>query len=397
MPTGKNETFADHFSRLPLENWKAKSREGTSAAEIERILAVGNARTMEEFAALLSPLARDHYLEDIAQASQRLSRQYFGRTIRLFAPLYLSNECVNICEYCGFSRHLDIPRLTLPVERVVREAKLLADQGFRSLLLVAGEHPRQVSSGYVEECVRALRPFIPSIALELGPVRIPQYLPMVNAGAEALIVYQETYHEPTYREMHKAGPKKRFPFRLESPERAYAAGFRRLGIGALYGLYDWLHESLALAAHADYLRRRCWRAQLQLSLPRMRPMAGEFAPRADFPDRCFVQVLCALRLFLPHAGLVLSTREPAALRDALIPMGITHMSAGSCTEPGGYEASRSKAETEHAGEQFAISDERTPAEVEQVILQSGYEPVWKDYDTALGEEVLEEAMAEDHS
>ncbi|MCH8476123.1 MAG: 2-iminoacetate synthase ThiH [Opitutales bacterium] len=379
------QTFSEYFPQLPLSEWVAKARENTSAGEIEAILSRGHIRNLEEFAALLSPLAAREYLEPMAALSKKITEQYFGKTIRLFAPLYLSNECVNICQYCGFSRHLDIPRLTLPVNRVVKEAEILAEQGFRSLLLVAGEHPRQVSSGYVEECVKALRPFIPSIALELGPVRTPQYLPMVNAGAEALIVYQETYHEATYKEMHTSGPKKRFPFRLDSPERAYDAGFRRLGIGALYGLYDWLHETLALAAHADYLKRRCWRAQLQISLPRMRPIVGEFSPRDQISDRSFVQVLCALRILLPHAGLVLSTREPAALRDSLIPLGITTMAAGSVTEPGGYEASRSPAETQHAGEQFAISDERSPAEVEAVIRAKGFEPVWKDYDAALGD------------
>lgn len=377
-------SFAEVFSRLPLEAWTAKAKEGTTAREIEAILGRGEIRHPGEFAALLSPLAGDHYLEPMAALAQRLTRQHFGRTMRLFAPLYLSNECINVCTYCGFSRHLDIPRLTLPVERVVREARILADKGFRSLLLVAGEHPRQVSSGYVEECVKALRPFIPALALELGPVRTPQYLPMVRAGAETLVVYQETFHEPTYRELHTSGPKKRFDFRLDSPERAYAADFRRLGIGALFGLYDWTYEALGVAAQADYLRRRCWRAQLQLSLPRMRPATGAFSPRYPFPDRAFVQVLCALRIYFPFAGLVLSTREPPALRDALIPLGITHLSAGSVTEPGGYEVTRNRADQVHAGEQFAVSDERSPAEMAAVLERLGYEPVWKDYDQTLG-------------
>lgn len=377
-------TFYDEFQKIPLDKLVEKSRFGTTAGEIEKILGRGEVRHLTEFAALLSPLAGSQYLEEMASLAQRLTRQYFGQTMRMFAPLYLSNECINICEYCGFSRHLDIPRLTLPVDRVVKEARILADQGFRSLLLVAGEHPRQVSSGYVEECVKALRPMIPSLALELGPVRTPAYRPMVEAGAETLVVYQETFHEPTYRELHTSGPKKRFDFRLESPERAYAADFRRLGIGALFGLYDWVYEALGVAAQTDYLRRRCWRAQLQLSLPRMRPATGAFAPRDRFPDRAFVQVLCALRIFFPFAGLVLSTREPPALRDALIPLGITHMSAGSVTEPGGYGATRNRADEVHAGEQFSVSDERSPAQIADVLRRRGYEPVWKDYDQALG-------------
>jgi 2-iminoacetate synthase len=208
-------------------------------------------------------------------------------------------------------------RVTLTVDEVVREARSLKEKGFRNILLVAGEHPKFVSSGYMAECVAALHAEMPSISLEVGPMETKEYRPLVEAGADGLVVYQETYDRTVYAEMHTAGPKRDFAWRLETPERAYAAGFRRLGIGALYGLADWRREAIAVAAHAEHLLRNCWKAQLTISLPRLRPCAGEFQPLTQMSDRELAQLVCAFRLFLPDAGLVLSTREPAKLRDGL--------------------------------------------------------------------------------
>jgi 2-iminoacetate synthase len=228
-----------------------------------------------------------------------------------------------------------------------------------------------------------------------------EYRPIVQAGAEGLVVYQETYDRGVYDDMHTAGPKKNFDWRLETAERAYAAGFRRLGIGALYGLADWRYEAICVAAHADYVLRNCWKAYVTISLPRLRPCAGEFQPLTHMTDRDLAQLVCAFRLMFPDVGLVLSTREQAKLRDGLIPLGITLMSAGSHTEPGGYTgagkehihhtergrivelgASEWAADT-HATGQFEIADERSPQEVAELIRKLGYEPVWKDWDAAL--------------
>src|SRR5438128_7477803 len=215
--------------------------------------------------------------------------------MRLFAPLYLSNECINSCRYCGFSRENPILRVTLSVGEVVKEARHLAAAGFRQLLLVAGEHPKFVNRDYLAECIRALRDDFSSISIEVAPMETEDYVPMVEAGAEGLVVYQETYDRAIYDQLHLAGPKKDFGWRLACPERAYDAGFRRIGIGALFGLADWRREALALAAHLDFLLRRCWKAQLTVSLPRLRPCAGNFQPRFSLPDREFVQLVCALR------------------------------------------------------------------------------------------------------
>ena len=396
-------SFVGEFNRLPQDDLFRQSLMA-SAPAVEDSLRKDRL-SLADFANLISP-AGAQLLEPLCRRSQALTQQRFGRVIRLFAPLYLSNECINNCKYCGFSRDNPILRVTLSVEEVAREAQALKDKGFRNLLLVAGEHPKFVSGGYLAECTAALHATIPSVSLEVGPMETDEYRPIVEAGADGLVVYQETYDRAIYADMHTAGPKRNFDWRLETPERAYAAGFRRLGIGALYGLADWRREAMAVAAHADYLLRNCWKSQLTISLPRLRPCAGEFAPPTTMSDRELAQLVCAFRLFLPDVGLVLSTREPAKLRDGLIPLGVTLISAGSHTEPGGYTgAGREKihhtergrivelaagasewASNGHATNatgQFEIADERSPDEVADLIRRLGYEPVWKDWDSAL--------------
>ena len=397
-------SFVSQFNQLPIGEWMTRAHSANSSA-VQKVLEKPRL-TLSDFPELLS-LAASASLETMSQRSQELTRQRFGKVIRFFAPLYLSNECINNCKYCGFSRDNAILRVTLNPEEVAVEARALKAQGFRHILLVAGEHPKFISTTYLAECVAVLQSEIPGISLEIGPMETEDYRPLVAAGAEGLVVYQETYDRLVYDEMHTAGPKKNFDWRLETPERAYEAGFRRLGIGALFGLSDWRVEALALAAHADYLLRHCWRAQLTLSLPRLRPHAGEFEPLTSLSDRELVQLICAFRLVFPDVGLVLSTREPATLRDNLIPLGITHMSAGSHTEPGGYtgagkdnihrtqrgriipladgasEFAPQPARATNATGQFDIADDRTPLEVAAMVSRLGYEPVFKDWDTAL--------------
>jgi 2-iminoacetate synthase len=349
------------------------------------------------FARDLAPVDHDQ-LEDMAVRARALTRRHFGKAVRLFAPLYLSNECINSCAYCGFSRENAILRVTLEAEQVRAEARHLAAQGFRNILLVAGEHPKFVSNGYLEEILRTLAPEIPSLSIEVAPMETSDYLPLVRAGAEGLIVYQETYHRPTYARLHTAGPKKDYDWRLACPERGHSAGFRRIGIGVLFGLWDWREEAIALAAHLDHLLRTCWKAHLTVSFPRLRPAAGGFHPTHPLHDREFVQLLCAFRLHFPRIGIVLSTREPAALRDAVSPLGVTMMSAGSHTEPGGYTGlgrdnlhltvrgralSCDTPEDALATEQFSTSDQRTPEEVATRLRQLGLDPVWKDWDRAI--------------
>ncbi len=397
-------SFVAEFNSLPLATLVKKSL--ATSASTAREAAAKDKFSLVDFAALISPAAAEN-LEALGQRAHTMTQQRFGKTIRLFAPLYLSNECVNNCSYCGFSRDNAILRVTLSIEEVLREAAELKSQGFRNVLLVAGEHPKFVSNNYLRDCIAALHADWPSVSLEVGPMETEEYLPLVAAGADGLVVYQETYDRKVYAQMHTAGPKRNFDWRLETPERAYAAGFRRLGIAPLYGLADWRYEALSLAAHADYLLRHCWKAAVTISLPRLRPCAGEFEPLTHMSDRELAQVICAFRIMFPDVGIVLSTRETPKLRDGLIPLGITMMSAGARTEPGGYTGA-GKEKIHHtergiikeialgasewapqenrptnATGQFNIGDERPAQEVAELIRKLGYEPVWKDWDPAL--------------
>ena len=358
---------------------------------------------VRRFMALLEPVD-DARLEAMAQESRRLTRLHFGRTIRLFAPIYLSNECINNCKYCGFSRDNPIIRTTLTVDEVVQEARYLHGLGLRSILLVAGEHPKFVSDGYMQECLDALHSFIPSLGLEIGPLPDDRYAEIVRHGAEQLAVYQETYNREVYETLHTAGMKKNFNWRLDCPERAYQGGFRRIQIGALFGLSPWRREAMALAVHLDYLQKHCWKSALSVAFPRMRPYAGnyEYEPDPDLmlDDRHFVQLMAALRICFPKIGMSISTREPAPMRNALMHLGMTHMSVIARTEPGDYpgvgtaaahltvRGNRVDLPDDRKGnckatEQFEISDQRTPEQVVGAIRNAGLEPVWKDWDAAL--------------
>jgi 2-iminoacetate synthase len=341
-------------------------------ADVDRALTTTRP-TVADFAALLSPAAAPR-LEDLAQAAHRTTIRRFGRTIHLFAPLYLSSECVSTCTYCGFSAGNEIARRTLTPDEVRAEAHVLLERGFRHLLLVAGEHARIVSKDYLVDCVRALAPEVPSLSVEVQVWDTDTYRRLVDAGCEGLVVYQETYDRDTYAAVHRKGKKRNYEWRLSAPDRGAGAGMRKLGVGALLGLHaDWRSDALATAVHAHALIKRWWRCEVSVALPRLRPAAGGYEPHDPVDDRDFVQLLCALRLFLPDVGISLSTRESPEFRDALVPLGVTHMSAGSHTEPGGY------ADPSDAEPQFAVSDERSPADVAAALRAAGYDPVWKDW------------------
>ena len=397
-------SFATEFNSLPLNGLVKRSLDTSATAARESFRRP--TLTLRDFAHLISPAAAE-LLEPMSARAQQLTRQRFGKVVRLFAPLYLSNECINNCKYCGFSRDNAILRVTLSVEEVRREAQALLGQGFRNILLVAGEHPKFVANTYLRECIAALHEDVPSVSLEVGPMETEDYRPLVAAGADGLVVYQETYDRKVYADMHTAGPKRNFDWRLDTPERAYAAGFRRLGISPLYGLADWRYEAVSVAAHAAYLLRKCWKANVTISLTRLRPCAGEFQPLTHISNRELAQLMCSFRLMFPDVGLVLSTRETPKMRNGLIPLGVTLLSAGSHTEPGGYTGAgrdnlhhtergrvvaldgassnyaASPGRPTGATEQFHIADERSPQEVAEELRRLGYEPVWKDWDMAL--------------
>jgi 2-iminoacetate synthase len=366
-------TFLDEISRYDYRT-VLRTIEGKTVRDVDRALAADRLRP-EEFMSLLSPAAQER-LEEMAQRAHRTTVQRFGRNILLYAPLYISNECSNGCRYCGFSAGNKVPRRTLTPEEVETEALVLHNQGFRHLLLVTGELPRAIDTERLAAAVRRIRHLFSSVAIEVWPMEEDGYRQVVAAGVDGLTIYQETYDRELYAEMHPFGRKRDFDWRLLTPERGGTAGMRRVGIGSLLGLGQHRAEGFFVGLHALHLSKHFWRSHVSVSFPRIRPADGGFAPLNPVSDPDFVQLICALRLLLPDAGLVLSTRESARLRDHLIPMGITQMSAGSCTAPGGY------ATKDESTQQFAIDDDRTPEEVSRVIRSKGYEAAWKDWDEA---------------
>jgi len=331
---------------------------------------------LADFMALLSPAAAP-FLEQMAKRAQQLTRQRFGRAIRIFAPLYLSNKCQNICTYCGFSLDNKIPRKTLSAVEIEAEASVLKQYGFEQILLVTGEAAKEVNTDYFVRTIHQLKKRFAQISLEVQPLFQQEYEKLHAAGAYGVTVYQETYHRPTYKDYHLKGRKANFDFRLATAERACRAGIRKIGMGVLLGLQNWRVDSCMTMAHLRFMRKQYWQTQYSLSFPRLRPAEGALPPAFPVSDRELLQLILAYRICDPDLDISLSTRESESFRDHLIHLGITTMSAGSKTNPGGYSAARDSLE------QFEISDDRPVAEICEMMKNAGYDPVFKDWDPAL--------------
>jgi 2-iminoacetate synthase len=328
----------------------------------------------EDLMALLSPCAED-CLETMAQRAHDLTVQHFGRTMLLFTPMYLSNHCVNQCAYCGFNVKNDIPRKKLTIEETRKEAGYLASKGFRHILILTGESRVHTSVGYISEMVDVLKEYFTSVSIEVYPLEEKEYSTLISHGVDGMVLFQETYDEEVYDRVHIAGPKKNYRFRLDAPERAAKAGMRTVNIGALLGLKDWRTEAYLVGLHAKYLRDRYPDCEISISVPRIRDHAGKFNSTIPISDKNLVQMIVALRNFLPRVGITLSTRESATLRDHLIPLGITKMSAESDTSVGGHTVYGS----DQTSGQFEISDKRSLDEIKKELLQRGYQPIMKDW------------------
>ncbi len=359
------------------QNWQKRFGQ-VSSNDVERALSESAGYySLKKLLALISPAAED-YLEEMAQSAQQLTIQRFGRTIRLYAPLYLSSYCINSCRYCGFNRINECERTRLTVEQAVGEAELLADEGFTDILLVSSEDREFINTDYLAELAGKLREKFSSVSIEIYQGSGAEYAKLFAAGIEGVTLYQETYDRKAYRYYHPAGPKSDYDGRIQCPDSIAAAGMREVGLGVLLGLTDWRVEILALAEHAHYLMKRYWQSHVSFSFPRLRPASDVNGSQFRYPvaDKNLAQMIVALRLCFADAGLVLSTRERAGLRDHLIKLGITRISAGSRTSPGGYSGRT------NAVEQFEIDDNRSPAQVASMIKKQGFEPVWKDWDAA---------------
>ncbi|XZF15477.1 2-iminoacetate synthase ThiH [Chitinophagaceae bacterium MMS25-I14] len=329
-------------------------------------------RDLEDFKALISPAALP-FLEEMAQLSQKLTQKRFGRTIQMYVPLYLSNECQNICTYCGFSLDNKIKRRTLTGAEILQEAAFLKAQGFDHVLLVTGEANKTVGIEYFQQAIRILKPHFANISIEVQPLDTEDYATLVNEGLHAVLVYQETYNREHYKLHHPKGKKSNFDYRLQTPDRLGAAGIHKAGLGTLIGLEDWRTDNFFTALHLDYLQRKYWQTRYSISFPRLRPAEGLIEPKVVITDRELVQLICAWRIFNEELELSISTREDAHFRNHIIQLGVTSMSAGSATNPGGYTVAPESLE------QFEIDDSRSPEEVAAMLLQKGYTPVWKDW------------------
>lgn len=366
-------TFSTLFPTLPIEQWVSDSLQASDTLITTTLYK--HQWTLQDLPALLSPQAGT-YIEDLAQHAHRITQQRFGNVMQLFIPMYISNVCYNSCSYCGFSMENDYKRITLTSEEILKEGMLLKNKGFQHLLILTGEAEKS-SVGYIEHAIKLLHPHFSSIGIEIQPLSIEDYKKMMSAGCDSLTVYQETYHRESYATYHKAGRKKNFDYRLDTPDRGGKAGFYKLNIGALMGLYDWRYEAMALAFHLDYLQKTYWQTKYSVSFPRIRDMVGVFTQTYDITDAELTQLICAFRMIFPDLGITLSTREEPYLRDHLFKLGITTMSAESNTSPGGYSGK------EESEKQFEISDHRSLNEIKTLLLQNGYEPVMKDWDRNL--------------
>ncbi len=358
---------------LPSTKERQQLVMASTRRDVERALTASRP-SERDLAALLSPAAAD-YLQAMAARSAEITAQRFGRTIQIYAPVYLSNFCANKCTYCGFSADNSIQRQVLTMEEAEQEAMILHKRGFNHILLVSGEAPGKLDVQYLETLAARLKQRFAAISIEVQPLAADEYARLFAAGITSVAIYQETYDRETYSRVHPSGPKRDFDFRLETPARAAGAGMRETGIGVLLGLAEWRSDSLALGLHLRWLRKKYWRTAFTVSFPRLRPAEGNFKPEIPVSETNLSQLLFALRIFDPDAGLILSTREEVRFRDGMIGLAPTRYSAGSCTAPGGY--GNPELET---GKQFSIGDQRTIDQVCDAIKAKGYDPVRKDWD-----------------
>lgn len=365
-------TFSEIFEQYDWDQVKQSILAKTSQ-DVEHALTKTTKRTLDDFKALLSPAAAP-YLERMASLSRQLTLKRFGNTMQLFIPMYLSNECHNVCTYCGFSFGNKVRRKTLSDEEILKEVEVIKQMGYDHVLLVTGEDQTNVAIPYFKNAMKVMAPHFSHISMEVQPLDQAEYEELIPLGLNTVLVYQETYHKDDYRKHHPKGKKAHFNYRLETPDRLGKAGIYKIGLGVLYGLEDWRTDSFFTALHLDYLERTYWQTKYSISFPRLRPFSGGLEPKVEMSDRELVQVICAYRIYNEEVELSISTRESPKFRDNIVKLGITSMSAGSKTNPGGY------AVEEESLEQFEIDDERSPMEIAEMLKRQGYEAVWKDWD-----------------
>ncbi len=369
--------FADEIDRY---DWDEQVRlvEEATEADVRRVLAKAERNvkplTPEEFAVLISPAA-DSCLERMAELSRRFTRERFGKTISLYIPMYVSNACTNKCVYCGFNHDNPFSRTTLTLDEIKAECEAIKKLGpFENLLIVSGEYPSVCGVDYLEKVLGVCRPYFHNLTLEVMPMKSALYERLSHAGLNGVVCFQETYHRQAYKKYHPQGMKSIYEWRLNGFDRMGEAGVHKIGMGVLIGLEDWRGDLVLMARHLRYLQKKYWRTRYSVNFPRMCPSESGYQPKVVMSDRELARVTFAFRIFDHDIDISYSTREKPEFRNNMMTLGVTSVSAGSQTEPGGY------ASCPDALEQFEVTDERTPSEVERAIREAGYDPVWKDWD-----------------
>ena len=367
--------FSEEISKYSWEE-TTKQIYAKTDADVRRALAKEHC-TVDDFMALISPAASP-YLEEMATLSKRYTEERFGKTMSLFIPLYLTNSCANSCVYCGFHISNPMPRTILTLEEMENEFRAIKQLGpFENILLVTGENPAKAGVPYLAKALDIAKRYFANLKIEVMPLKAEEYKELTTHGLNGVICFQETYHKERYNIYHPRGMKSKFDWRVDAPDRMGEAGVHSIGMGVLIGLEDWRTDVTFLAHHLRYLQRKYWRTKYSVNFPRMRPAENEgFQPNVLMTDKELAQLTIAMRIFDHDVDISFSTRETPFIRDHMAHLGVTTMSAGSKTEPGGYFT------YPQALEQFSVSDERSATEVSQRLKELGIEPVWKDWDAS---------------
>lgn len=367
--------YNDILPTLPSWEETTASIASKTDADVRAALAKEGQLSVDDFMALISPAATP-YMEQMARKSQRITRERFGKVISMYIPMYVSNACTNACVYCGFNHNNPLERVTLTLDQVKAECEAIRKLGpFENLLIVSGEFPRLNGTEYLEKVLQVCRPYFNNLTIEVMPLKEESYRRLTHSGLNGVVCFQETYNEANYKKYHPRGMKSIYEWRVNGFDRMGRAGVHKIGMGVLIGLEpEWRTDITFLAHHLRYLRKTYWQTRYSINFPRMCPAEGGYTPNVVMTDRELAQLTFAFRLFDHDVDISYSTREKPGFRRGMMQLGVTSMSAGSKTDPGGY------ASEPDSLEQFHVSDERSPRQVTEEIAALGYDPVWKDWD-----------------
>lgn len=373
-------TYMDDMEQIPheildkvVEEIESYRAEDYTASDVIRTIESDRC-SLEDFKALLSPAA-EPFLEQIARKARLETRKHFGNSAYFFTPIYISNYCENYCIYCGFNCHNKIKRAKLSMEEIHEEMKAIAETGLEEILILTGESRKASDVKYIGEACKIAKKYFKNIGIEVYPMNSDEYRYLRECGADYVTVFQETYNSDKYETLHLAGHKRIFPYRFNAQERALMGGMRGVAFAALLGLDDFRKDALGTGMHAYLIQRKYPWAEISISCPRLRPIINNASinPK-DVHEKQLLQIMCAYRIFLPFAGMTISTRERAEFRDNVVGLAATKISAGVSTGIGSHSESEDKGDA-----QFEIADTRGLEEIYESLKKRGIQPVMNDY------------------